>query len=192
MHSYEVEGRRRIFVIIAGVSILLVWVFHLLLDTVQFTPEWWLSVPSFAGCYSGLYWLFDHYLWRFELLRILKLVQAPNLNGKWTGEVKSSYSEYKTSYPVSVEILQRWSRMVIRLETEYSRSRSIMLSFRTFNVPYPELSYLYINEPKANAPNDMEIHRGTSTLELKDSNLVGEYYSGRGRRTIGTVSLSRC
>ena len=81
--------------------------------------------------------------------------------------------------------------MVVTLETKYSRSRSITASLRTDDVPNPELSYLYINEPKAMAVTTMSMHRGTTVMELKDDVLEGDYYTGRGRTTFGAIKLTR-
>ena len=191
MHSYEVEGRGRVAVALAVASILMIWLLHVALDAVNFEPKWWLSVPSFAGCYSGLHWLFDRYVWKLGLLRKLKLFQLPNLDGKWVGEVKSSYSQDGHAHSVTVVILQRWSKILVRLESEHSRSRSISASLRTADLLNPELSYQYVNEPRSNAPGTMEIHRGTATLELIEYGLEGDYYTGRGRGEVGTITLSK-
>ena len=191
MHSYELEGRGRVAVALAIASILMIWLLHVVLNAIDFEPQWWLSVPSFAGCYSSLYWLFDRYVWRLGLLRKLKLIQLPDLNGKWVGEVESSYSQDSHAHSVSVVIVQRWSKMLVRLETGNSRSHSVMASLRTIDLPNPELSYQYVNEPKSNAPGTMEMHRGTATLELIGSGLEGDYYTGRGRREVGTIKLSK-
>ncbi len=191
MHSYETEGRGWAAVSFAVASILIIWLLHLALDAIKFDPQWWVSVPSFAGCYSGLHWLFDRYVWKLGLLRKLKLVEIPDLNGKWIGEVESSYSQVGNTHPVSVVILQRWSKILVRLDTEHSRSRSITASLRTSDLPNPELSYQYVNEPKSNAPGTMEMHRGTATLELTGSGLEGDYYTGRGRREVGTIRLRK-
>ena len=191
MHSYEVEGRGRVAVALAVASILMIWLLHVGLDSVDFEPQWWLSVPSFAGCYSGLQWLFDRYVWKLGLLRKLKLIQIPDLNGRWIGEVKSSYSRDGRAHSVSVVILQRWSKILVRLESEHSRSRSISASLRTVDLPNPELSYQYVNEPRSNAPGTMEMHRGTTTIELTAYGLEGDYYAGRGRGEVGTLKLSK-
>ena len=191
MHSYEVEGRGRVAVALAVASILIIWLLHVGLDSIDYVPQWWLSVPSFAGCYSGLHWLFDRYIWRVGLLGRLKLVQLPNLNGRWVGEVKSSYRRDVRAHSVSVIILQRWSKILVRLESEHSRSRSISASLRTADLLNPELSYQYVNEPRSNAPDTMEMHRGTATLEAIGSGLEGDYYTGRGRGEVGTIKLSR-
>ena len=191
MHSYQVEGRGRLAVSITVASILMIWLLHVVLDAISFEPRWWLSIPSFAGCYSGLHWLFDRYVWRLGLLRSLKLIHLPDLNGKWVGEVESSYSQDSPTHSVSVAILQRWSKILVRLETEHSRSRSITASMRTIDLLNPELSYQYVNEPKSNAPSTMEMHRGTAILELIDSGLEGDYYTGRGRGEVGTIKLRK-
>ena len=191
MHSYEVEGRGRVAVSLAVASILIIWLLHVVLDAIDFQPQWWLSVPSFAGCYSGLHWLFDLYVWKLGLLRKLKLIQLPDLNGQWVGEVKSSYSRDGHAHSVSVVILQRWSKILVRLETEHSRSRSIAADLRTIDLLNPELSYHYVNEPKSNAPGTMGMHRGTTILELIGSTLEGDYYTGRGRGEVGTIKLSK-
>ncbi len=191
MHSYEIEGRGKVVVAIMGVSVLLVWLLDIGLGAINFDPEWWLSVPSFAGFYSGLHCLFDRSVWKLGLLRTLNLVQLPDLNGKWVGEIKSSYSQGGSAHSVSVVILQRWSKMIVRLESEHSRSWSIVASLRTADPPNPELSYQYVNEPKSNAPGTMEMHRGTATLELTGSGLEGDYYTGRGRGEVGTIKLHR-
>ncbi len=191
MHSYEVEGRRKVVIALAGLSIVPVWLLNVGLEAVDFEPQWWISVPSFAGFYSALHWVFDHFLWRIEALKKLRIVRAPNLNGKWEGTVRSSYNEYACVLPVHVAILQRWSKISIRLETEFSRSRSITASLRTVDVKTVELTYQYLNEPKPHASATMEIHRGTVFLQMTDCGLEGDYYSGRGRREIGSIELCR-
>ena len=191
MHSYEIEGQGKVVGALAVASILMIWLLHVVLDAIDFQPQWWLSVPSFAGCYSGFHWLFDRYVWRLGLLRKLTLIQLPDLNGEWVGEVESSYGRDGRAHSVSVVILQRWSKILVRLETEHSRSRSITATLRAIDLPNPELSYQYVNEPKPNAPGTMEMHRGTANLELIGSGLEGDYYTGRGRGEVGTIKLSK-
>ena len=70
MHSYETEGRGRVVVTLAGVSVLMVWLLNVGLDAIDFNPQWWLSVPSFAGCYTVLTWMFNPFVWRLGLLRL--------------------------------------------------------------------------------------------------------------------------
>lgn len=191
MHPYEIEGRQRVAVFLATVSVLLVWLLDVGLGTINYEPQWWLSVPSFAGFYSFVYWIFDHYLWRFGIFNTLKLVKAPDLSGEWSGWINSSYTQRDAKTPVSVVIRQRWSKMVFRLETEHSRSHSYAATLKSDDLTYPEFVHLYVNEPKSTAQESMNTHRGTAVLEVKETGLEGDYYTGRGRSNFGEMKLQR-
>ena len=190
LHSYESEERGRVTVALFAVSILLVWLMDMALSAASFDPQWWLSVPSFGGFYAALYWLFDNHVWRWRLWRRAGLVKVPDLNGNWAGNVVSSYGNGSV-HEVTISIVQRWSKLLVRFETEHSQSHSISGALKVADVASPELSYLYINQPKASAPCTMGIHRGTATLELKGTVLEGDYYTGRGRMTYGSIRLTR-
>ena len=191
MHSYDTEGREKVFATLAILSVVLAWLLHVGLDAIAFEPPWWLSVPSLAGFYSGLYWVFNRFLWKLGLIRKIGIIKIPDLNGEWIGNFESSYSQGTSAQQLSMFISQIWSKIVITLETEHSRSRSVVASLRADDLPNPELSYLYVNEPKSTAPSTMNMHRGTVILEVKVSVLEGDYYTGRGRREIGTIKLHK-
>ena len=191
MHSYDAEGRPRIIAFLAIGSVLIVWLLHTGLSAVDYQPQWWFSVPSFAGLFSALYWAFDRWVWRVSLLRNSGIVPVPNLNGRWNGTAWSSYNPDGEGYTVSLVIRQRWTRMAVTLETQTSHSRSIAASLRSVDKPNPTLSYLYLNEPKVPAPETMNMHHGTTVLELKEDVFEGNYYTGRGRTTHGAVRLIR-
>ncbi len=55
------------------------------------------------------------------------------------------------------------------------------------------VSYEYVNEPKPLAPTLMQIHRGFAdlTLSLDGRVLDGDYYTGRGRQTYGSLHLEK-
>ena len=169
MHSYELYGRGKVVVALVAGSVMLVWLLDVALGAVDFEPQWWLSLPSFGGFYGILYQSFDHYLWKWAVLRKLRLVRAPDLNGRWTGEIRSSYVSDVPSLPVSVLVQQRWSKLVIRLEAAHSRSHSVSATLRTGDLTYPTLDYMYLNEPRPDALETMHTHRGTAMLELKGS-----------------------
>ena len=191
LHLYELEGRGRVTVVLAVLSVLLVWLLDAGLNAANFEPQWWLSVPSFAGFYSVLYWLFDNHIWRWRLWWNLGLLRVPNLNGEWAGNVNSSYGPNGSVHTISISITQKWSKLLVRFDTEHSQSNSISGALKVADVASPELSYLYMNQPKSLASEAMEIHRGTATLELKGDVLEGEYHTGRGRMTFGSIRLTR-
>ena len=190
MHSYDLEGRGRVYAALAVASLLPVWLLDVAMNAVNFDPQWWVSVPSFAGFFTCLHWTFDRYVWRVGVLRKLGLVGAPGLGGEWVGSVEWSYGK-EANREISVSIVQRWSKMSITAETEHSQSRSVAASLRDDGGSFPELTYMYVNEPKPSAVGTMNMHRGTAVLKLRGQMLEGDYYSGRGRREIGAITLCR-
>ena len=191
MHSYDLEGRGRIYAGLAVLSVLLVWLIDVGLDYASIDPAWWLSAPSVVGLYTMLYWAFDHYVWRWRLLRRFGLLSVPDLNGLWTGEIDSSFGEEGTNRDVKVNIVQRWASILITLQAGESISRSTMAAFKTRDTDSPELTYTYLNEPHGRAADTMQMHRGTCTLRLDGDRLEGNYYTGRGRVTVGELKLVR-
>ena len=191
MHSYELDGRGRVVVALALVSVILVWLLDMSLNAVGFEPDWWLSLPSFGGFYGAVYWLFDQFLWRWAALGKFGLIRVPDLNGEWTGEIGSSHTPGNQTISVRVTIKQRWSKLGVRLHATQSRSDSVMARLKTSDVIHPTLDYMYLNEPAASALATMHTHRGTATLVLKDGVLKGDYYTGRDRGEFGTIRLQR-
>ena len=109
------------------------------------------------GLYGIIHKAFDSYGWRL-------LSPIPNLNGTWVGHVKSSHEADKQSRVV-VTIQQTWTHARICLESEWSRSHSLMAAIRT-DEEGAGLSYEFLNEPKAVvAAPTMQAHRGTATLQ---------------------------
>ena len=190
MHSYDLEGRGRIYASIAMLSVAFVWLLDVGLNAASINPPWWLSAPSVTGVYVGLFWIFDRYIWRWGPLHKRGLQSVPNLNGRWIAAINSSHGPGGTETRATVKIHQRWSTILIVLEADESISHSTMASFWT-TANRPELTYTYLSEPNNRAPRTMEIHRGTCSLHVKDNILEGGYYTGRGRGTVGEINLER-
>ena len=110
-----------------------------------------------------------------------------------TGSVRSILPTVTTALEVKVSatITQRWSAILIVLATEDSQSRSQVATLRVRDIERPELTYTYLSEPQSRAPEPMQTHRGTCTLRLTGDALEGNYYTGRGRGTVGELKLER-
>ena len=158
------------------------------------TVPWWLDAPSTMGFYGVLFGLFDNWLWRLPHLRLLGLIKVPDLTGRWTGYVTSSFDQHAERREVAVEISQTWTRLAIRLRSKESRSNSIVASVLTeSHAEGCQVVYKFRNEPIVGAEKEMEAHQGTATLyvERDGAALEGDYYSGRGRANEGRIHLSR-
>lgn len=194
MHPYATDSteRQHILLALATLSIIAAWLLSATLTAYQLTVPWWIDAPSVVGFYSLLYALFNHILWRFPLLRRLHMINVPDLSGDWRGSISSSFDEHSEKLPVLLKITQTWTHIAIHLKADSSQSHSFTATISVRNGS-PTLSYLYLNEPKANAHEHMHAHRGTAwVILLDDHKLEGEYYSGRDRQNYGTITVKRC
>ncbi len=191
MNAYSPSGSRGVIVFLLTISVLLTGSVHSALSAVNLEFQWLIDAFSAVLIYRILYYAFDRFIWKWSPLRNLGLVAVPNLNGKWQGHLTSSYTSDNRSHSISVVITQQWSKISIQLEAEESHSRSVAASFLTDNPKSPELVYVYENVPESMKHKSMQIHGGTARLRLTDSTLRGQYYTGRGRETIGNIVLER-
>jgi len=189
MHSYSIdtEERKNILLNLAIISIVLSWSFYKILGNFQISLPWWAESPSVLFFYGSLFVIFDKWLWRY--FKKIYFVKTPDLNGNWTGNLKSSFDNHSSELRATLKISQSWTKIKILLTTDQSLSYS---ETATIIIDTPEgsyLSYQYINEPRSNAVKTMNIHRGTVKLifDKGKNSLQGEYYSGRGRQNVGSL-----
>src|SRR5207247_1562343 len=124
------------------------------------------------------------WLWRL-------VSHVPNLGGVWRGHLSSSFDGKDGRHDVTVRIRQTWTGMIISLETERSRSHSVMGAILLEGAHGPEISYEYLNEPRPGAAVGMHAHRGFARLQIQNDVLDGDYYTGRDRESNGTLHVLR-
>ncbi len=192
MHTYatDAEDRNIVPMILAVVAIAATLIFIFVIQTLKIQIPWWIDAPSIMGFYGIFYQIYNRALWRTQF-GLLHLSQIPDVNGIWAGVLTSSYNN-GTKIDIVVYIKQTWSKIAIRTETATSTSFTTMAALNTDESLDPGLKYEYLSEPEAFATETMHIHKGTGHLRLSSDNrtLIGEYYTGRGRHTFGTLELS--
>jgi len=192
LHDYAIDSNERLHVALylAISSILTMTVVQLALDFFNISIPWWVDGISVFGFYGLFLYLFDRHIWKWRLTKIVRLVKAPNIAGIYEGTLLSSYDNYKKQVPINVEVFQTWTKISINWKTETSNSRSLTASIITDTEPNV-LTYQYINEPKANAPSTMHMHRGTAITDITSGALSGGCYSNRDRQTTGQFELKK-
>ena len=194
MHDYAIDSRERVFVvrILFVISALVAGIATALIPSDLLPMRWLLPIPSIPLVFGVSYWAFDNWLWRWQPLRDVRLISVPNLRGVWTGEIASSYTGFERPLPVTVTIEQTWTKIVVRLKAAESRSWSLTASILTNAPEGLVLTYLFDNEPDAEAGSTMQRFRGTTVLvHVVPDRLEGHYYTGRGRETYGSLKLRR-
>ena len=194
MHDYAIDSRERVLVvrILFMASAVVSGVATALIPPDLIPMRWLLPLPSIALVFGVSYWAFDNWLWRWRFLRTLRLVSLPDLRGAWEGTVASSYTEFEKTQPVDVTIEQTWTKLAVRLNAAESRSWSVTGSVLANAPEGLVLTYLFDNEPRAEAAGTMQRFRGTTVLVCAEpGRLEGHYYTGRGRATHGALKLRR-
>lgn len=194
MHAYSTDSneRTRIPFYLAALSFGIIYMLHLFSVAAQINPPWWVGFPSWGVVYLGLFKIFDRRLWRWPFLHRIGIVKIPLLAGEWKGYGTSSYDGHKIRRPTTITITQSWTQICVSLKGEESGSDSLLAGILT-KEPRVNLSYVYMNRPISGAPETMQIHYGTAELSLsRDGKILeGDYYSGRGRGTTGTLHVER-
>jgi hypothetical protein len=204
-HDYALMGAlnrakigRYLGLVAAAVSAVIVFILLAAVDLIQklglsatLTP----SVMSLAGAgavFGVLYWIFNHYAWRWPLLNLA--VKVPNLAGDWNcrGTSLNPDGSLQYEWKGSISIYQRWDRIRVRLKTEQSGSDSIAAALVCDDNDGYRLLYNYRNHPHIGEV-ELKSHLGFCDLNFsKDLRTAdGEYFNGHGRNTFGTMRLTR-
>lgn len=158
--------------------------------------EYALDVTSAGGVFYILIEQTESTLWKNSLFRKLFRVTVPDLNGHWTGVLKSSFNDFTVEYPITLDIVQEWSEISIELNRpKGSGSTSNTASIFLRAGARPKITYTYENKPDADQVETMHAHDGTAFLDVYSNSvadrLVGGYYTGRDRKTFGTMELTK-
>jgi hypothetical protein len=214
MHSYSTDNSSRP-TLLAGLGVVsygLVRLAQVFFPVLSTTLPFGISVsaPSFAIVFGGVYGVFNHYLWRWRILRFLRIVRVPDFSGSWEGYIETSYEgeipnkyisgendpdSVYTRVNASLEIDQRWREIDIHFQTDTSSSDSNAATILINKNMWPSLNYQYENSPEPDTPTGMEMHHGTADLQLETDGvedvLEGLYYTGPGRENHGIMRFTR-
>lgn len=155
-----------------------------------------IEAPTAIIILVAFFTLFNNCIWRIPLIR--KLLNIPDIQGRYVGELKSTFTETKEengTYRVAVEIKQTLTKIKVFLYTERSFSYGLIANICTNYNDNHELVYLYQNKTSAiGADANMRDHHGVASLQiLKDGEfLSGNYFNNpRERGRYGNIDVTR-
>lgn len=147
------------------------------------------------GAYTLLFQLFNYSLWQFVPKGFCGIVNVPNLNGTWIGNLNSSFDQNSTAYRVRVEIVQTFLDIKVYCYFQKSWSFSIVADFYEEADGRKVLHYVYRNELRNNASPTMQGHYGAAKHEyVEEKNLMEcSYYNEppRDRGWYGSYNVKR-
>ncbi len=180
--------------VLVGISTLVIYGISSVLESYNITVPFYIETPSIPAVYAILFWIFDKFIWKMSIFKKLGIVVADNLNGKWTGVVKSSFDNFENDIPAELTIKQTATAIKVYGVFNQSKSVSIHENFELSEVDDKvALFYFFRNEPNYDATKTMATHEGSVKLVYNPStnSLTGYYYSGRDRNNHGTIRVTR-
>lgn len=195
MHPYSTNspGNPKLIAVLAIVASAVSAGIGALTNQIHDSWGWTIGGVSTLSCFGVLYLVFDRFLWRWRAVRTVLLV--PDLNGAWECRGKTILKggdSQDLAWSATLTIRQSWSRMVVVMTTEQSTSRSIAASLYQEPGSGYRLIYHYENRPRADEAA-LQRHSGQCDLVFTDdtASASGEYFTGQGRLTVGTMHLTR-
>lgn len=198
MHDYSIDKhpKEKIIFWLAFLAVLSTPLIQDLLDKVingTGLYEGFVVVLPVITVFTGLYALFNLYLWKLGWLRRFLLI--PDLNGAWKCQGKTLY---KNGAPADfewsglIEITQSWSKISIAFKGENSSSKSVSASLYEEKGTGYRLLYQYQNCPEV-SQSELNIHLGSAELLFNQdcSKAQGNYYTDRHRSTVGSMNLTK-
>lgn len=202
MHSFSTDkaNRHRQYIIIGIVSAAIYFGAISLYGT---------AGVSIGFLSTGIYYAFARYLWKWDYLHRIGIIEVPNLNGTWNGYIYTSedpenipneaivaegtQKKDKIKMETELEIEQTWDKILITLggaeSSSYSRSATILVNEKA----WPTLSYNYFNEGGSSS-DGVGPHYGSAMLELDEERdkLEGRYFNRPDHRgTHGMIEVWR-
>jgi len=122
--------------------------------------------------------VYEKWLWKLNPLE-----DTPVLKREYIGTIKSTYDNIEREAKINIK--QSLLSIHVVLTSGESKSQSISSSIdEVFGAK--QLTYCYLNTPKASYRERSEIHYGVAMICLEDPNiLTGQYFSDR--KTIGDM-----
>lgn len=195
MHEYSIDINPKkiyFYLVIASfaVSMLLTSIINCLIDLIPI--EITVSGTSF-GSFGVLYTLFDKHIWKCKWLRKFGIVQTPDLNGTWEGDLCSSHFDFKESQPATLVVEQTWSKICIKGSFNHSNSSSNTTSLKINEGGGIKLLYSYYNDKD---PQYYKMctknHRGYASLKINGDSMSGNYFNDpTNNHNHGKLNLSK-
>lgn len=181
MHEYSIDATSKmIYFGLASLSIIFSNLANFLVnELIGVIPgiEYSISITS-IGLFGLFYLLFDNFIWKWKFLNNIGLIDTPNLNGIWEGEIQSSFHNFEERLPAKLNIHQTWSKICIEGEFNNSISSSYTASLKVNDGGATRLLYSYYND-KNPETHDMDTsnHRGYGDVNINEDILYGRYFN---------------
>ena len=147
------------------------------------------SPLTMAVLYAVIKWSFKNFLWKNS--RLIHILGVPDLNGKWTGTLHSTFNGGK-DVPMTLTIRQDWENMSCYCEfpDTSSISEALVINLDISNPSRPKLMFKYQNQSYNSTETSLQPHTGYNDLTIEGDRIKGIYFTNRMPQTNGTIDLT--
>jgi len=147
------------------------------------------SPLTMAVLYAVIKWLFKNFLWKNS--RLIRILGVPDLNGKWTGTLHSTFNGGK-DVPMTLTIRQDWENMSCYCEfpDTSSISEALVINLDISNPSRPKLMFKYQNQSYNSTETSLQPHTGYNDLTIEGDRIKGIYFTNRMPQTNGIIDLT--
>lgn len=155
-------------------------------------PFWFESLSPLAA-YGLFYSIFDRYVWKWPLFRMLGIVTLPKMAGRWYGTQLSSYKkdgQKPTKSRIILEVEQTFSH--IKAATYYRRWQSqSSVSCMVMLEGEPYLMIIYDTSANVRHEDTAAHHKGVAYYRYLpgEDKIIGTYFNTQG--ATGEIELKR-
>jgi ribosomal protein S18 acetylase RimI-like enzyme len=176
-------------VFLPAVALAIGWGFAKVLPVLPF----WAETISPLGAYGLLYAFFERMAWHWPIFRILGVVRAPDLRGRWVGEQLSSHKDAHGKPVASRTVLEVQQTFTGITAKAYYHRWSAAHSASSF-LDIEGALYLVIifeSEPGVRHDGGDRAHKGLARLRYnsEDQTITGTYFNSNGN--FGEITLNR-
>lgn len=197
MHEYSLSyhDRKNVYYVLVMLSSFIGIPIAFFLTSVSNTFGMIVTAPSGILIFFTIFHLFDNYIWKIPQMYSWGIIKIPNLNGKWLVMIESS--ESKNDIKANVNITQTYSKIKVRLTTNYSTSLSSMANIEMVDPTSFKLRYEYTAEFQKDKHSEIKRHYGVTSVFLESENEKFEkdqrasYYTESSRDSLGTMYFKR-
>jgi hypothetical protein len=121
---------------------------------------------------------FQRWFWKVSLIRVILGIKTPYIHGRWKGYLKSSFDNFKTQFPIVIEIHQIYKFIRLTYYDEKAVSHGLLARFIIEEGTQPKLLCVYRNEPIV-ASQELQMHYGTMilTISREANEMRGVYFN---------------
>lgn len=138
---------------------------------------------------------FNKWLWRPRLVRKLFGIDTPDVSGRWTGHLRSTYTNHQFDHYMVLEIWQTLTSIDVWYYDQNAVTHSLVAGFVRNGTGGPMRLYsLYLNQPITTQYRTLHTHNGVMDLVVntEENQITGTYFNNpHQRKTYGEIRVTK-